>query len=294
MKQIKSNKHKHYGYLEGWVSIIGNIILFVLKLSAGLITGSIALLADAWHTLSDSASSIIILISVKLSNKPPDKEHPYGHGRYDLIASIIIGVLLVVVALNFGKEAILKLIDGESVKFTTIAWIAVIASILFKEGMAQFALFTYRKSKNPALKADAWHHRSDAISSVIILFGLVINKYAWWIDGVLGIIVAIFIAYIAYNIASNAIRKLLGEQPSDETLINIRDIVNQTVGLDVNPHKIRLHDYGHTAELTMHIYLDDKLTLKEINQITLRINNKLKLEYGYTVIIHTEPLCMSK
>jgi len=284
------NLHKKYGYLEGIVSIIGNTVLFLLKLSAGLLTGSIALMADAWHTLSDSASSLVVLVSVKLSNKPPDKEHPYGHGRYDLIAAIIIGVLLVVIAFDFGKESIIRLLDNKHVEYTLIAWIAVIVSIIFKEGMAQFAMFTYRKSNNESLKADAWHHRSDALSSVLLLIGFFLNDYIWWIDGAMGIALSVFIAFIAYKIMKEAILKILGKQPSDETLNKIKNITNEAVGFDVNPHKIRLHDYVHKAELTMHIYLPKTLQLKDIHDITLRIEDSIKQIYKYNVIVHTEPL----
>jgi cation diffusion facilitator family transporter len=287
---MNQNLHKKYGYLEGWVSVVGNTILFALKITAGMLTGSIALMADAWHTLSDSASSLVVLISVKLSNKPPDRDHPYGHGRYDLIASIIIGVLLAVVAFDFGKESILKLSNRESTNFTIIAWIAVISSIVLKEAMAQFALYTYRKSNNASLKADAWHHRSDALSSVLILIGLIFNKYAWWIDGVLGILVALFIVIVAYQIMASAIKKILGEQPNDNTIKHISDLAIQAAGFDIEPHRIRLHDYGHTAELTMHIYLDNQLRLFEINTIISRISKQIESEYGYTVIVHADPL----
>jgi cation diffusion facilitator family transporter len=284
------NNHKKYGYLEGIVSIIGNILLFCLKFFAGIATGSIALMADAWHTLSDSASSLVVLISVKLSNKPPDKEHPYGHGRYDLIAAIIIGVLLIVIAFDFGKESIERIAGREQIEYTLIAWIAVIASIILKEAMAQFAMFTYRKSNNESLKADAWHHRSDALSSGLLLIGLFLNKYIWWIDGAMGIALSLFIAYIAYKIMKNAIIQILGKQPNDEVLNNIKDITNKAVGFDVKPHKIRLHDYVHEAELTLHIYLPKQLQLNDVHNITSRIRESINTTYGYNVIVHTEPL----
>lgn len=285
-----NHNHKKYGYLEGIVSIIGNIGLFCLKLFAGISTGSIALMADAWHTLSDSASSLVVLISVKLSNKPPDKEHPYGHGRYDLIAAIIIGVLLMVIAFDFGKESIERILDNEHIEYTLIAWIAVIVSIIFKEAMAQFAMFTYRKSNNESLKADAWHHRSDALSSGLLLIGLFLNKYIWWIDGVMGVALSLFIAYIAYKIMKNAIIRILGKQPDDEILNNIKSITNKAVGFDVKPHKIRLHDYVHEAELTLHIYLPKTLQLNDVHSITSRIRKSIYETYGYNTIVLTEPL----
>jgi cation diffusion facilitator family transporter len=132
-------KKKSYkkAMFAGWISIAGNVFLFGLKLWAGIVRGSVALMADAWHTLSDSVSSIILLVFYKFANRPPDMTHPYGHGRFRLIASIIIGVILFLVGVNFGVASVEKLIAKESAEFGTLALIAIIVSILVKEGMAR-------------------------------------------------------------------------------------------------------------------------------------------------------------
>ena len=148
---------------EGWLSIIGNIFLFVLKYWAGIVTGSIALIADAWHTLSDSVSSVIVLIGGKISQKPADEEHPFGHGRAEHIAAIIIGVLLAIVAFDFIVSSIEKFGTHEKTVFGTIAWIVTIVSILVKEGMAQYAFWAAKKANSSILRADGWHHRTDAL-----------------------------------------------------------------------------------------------------------------------------------
>ena len=141
-----NNSNKKIAYLQGWISIAVNGLLFTFKYWAGFVTGSLALMADAWHTLSDSLSSIIVLIGTKISSKPPDKEHPFGHGRAELIAAIIIGVILALIGFEFAKDSVVRLIDRESVVFGKFAiWVTAI-SVVVKEALAQFSFWACKKS----------------------------------------------------------------------------------------------------------------------------------------------------
>lgn len=276
-------------YLEGWLSIILNILLFILKYWAGIVTGSIAIIADAWHTLSDSLSSVVVLVGVKVSNKPADKEHPFGHGRAELIASIIIGIMLAVIAFNFVLESIEKLKGGESAVFGKIAIIATLISIVAKELMAQFAFWAGRKTKSVTLKADGWHHRSDAVSSVIILAGIFLGPYFWWIDGVMGIIVAIMIFYAAYEIIRDASNPLLGEEPDDEMMKNLNLIASNVAGFDVRLHHVHMHRYGNHTEITFHIVLPKDYTLEKVHAISSEIEQELKNNHQIFATIHADP-----
>jgi len=277
-------------YLEGWLSIFVNIFLFILKYWAGIVTGSIAIIADAWHTLSDSLSSVVVVVGVKVSNKPADKEHPFGHGRAELIASIIIGMLLAVIAFNFVLESIEKLKHHESVQYGTIAIVATIVSIVVKELIAQFAFWAGKKTKSVTLKADGWHHRSDAISSVIILVGIFLDPYFWWIDGVLGIIVAIMIFYAAFEIMRDASSPLLGEKPDEELIRRLTSLSKEKAGFDVKVHHIHMHRYGDHTELTFHIKLPEKMLLNEAHQICNEIERELKTKDNIFATIHAEPI----
>ena len=125
-------------------------------------------MADSWHTLSDSVSSMIVLIATRISNKPPDNEHPFGHGRAELIAAIIIGVILGLIGFEFAKDSLARLVNHQSVVFGKFAIWVTVASVIVKESLAQFSFWTYRQTGNSTLKADGWHHRSDAISSSVI------------------------------------------------------------------------------------------------------------------------------
>ncbi len=182
---------KKYINREGWMSIIGNILLFGLKYWAGIVTGSLALIADAWHTLSDSISSVIVLIGGRISRKPADDDHPFGHGRAEHISAIIIGVILAVIAFEFVVSAVGKFGKHEKTVFGTFAWVATIISIVVKEAMAQYAFWAAKKTNSTILKADGWHHRTDALSSVIILIGIAVGSYFWWTDAVLSFLVAL-------------------------------------------------------------------------------------------------------
>lgn len=277
-------------YLEGWLSIFVNIFLFILKYWAGIVTGSVAIIADAWHTLSDSISSIVVLVGVKVSNKPADKEHPFGHGRAELIASIIIGMILVVIAFEFVLESFAKLKNHEAVHFGKIAIIATVISILVKELLAQFAFWAGKKTKSVTLKADAWHHRSDAISSVIILVGIFLGPYFWWIDGVLGMLVAMMIFYAAYEIIRDASNPLMGEEPDAELINQITEISKQKSGLDAKVHHIHMHRYGDHTELTFHIKLPKEINLEKAHDICSQIEKTIKSELNIEATIHSEPI----
>ena len=159
---------KKAGYKEGFVSIIANTGLFGLKIWAGIVSGSIALSADAWHTLSDSLSSIVVIIGTKLSAKKPDQEHPFGHGRWEQIVAIFIGFLLSIIAYNFLKDSLLRLQNRQTANFGVLAIVVTVVSILLKESLAQYAFHLNKKSENLSIKADGWHHRTDALSSLLV------------------------------------------------------------------------------------------------------------------------------
>jgi cation diffusion facilitator family transporter len=275
---------------EGWISIIGNLFLFALKYWAGLATGSLALIADAWHTLSDSVSSVIVLIGGKISNKPADDEHPFGHGRAEHIASIIIGVLLAIIAFDFALGAIKKFSSREQTVFGLFAWVATIISILAKEAMAQYAFRAAKKAKSSILKADGWHHRTDAISSILILIGIAAGGRFWWTDSVLSFLVALMIGYVSFQILKPEIKTLLGEGPSDELLNSIRSTTQNEFKLPLHMHHIHIHSYGRHTELSCHIKLPPEMTLDEAHIICTRIEEIILEKFGFVSTVHAEPV----
>ncbi|MBN2805226.1 MAG: cation transporter [Prolixibacteraceae bacterium] len=275
---------------EGWISILFNTFLFAIKYFAGVSSGSLALIADAWHTLSDSLSSVFVLISARYSFKKPDKEHPFGHGRFELITSIFIGILLILIAFNFIKEGIVKFYNHEEAQFGWLAITATVLSIVMKEGLAQYAFWAYRKTKSETLKADGWHHRSDAISSVVILVGILVGSYLWWIDAALSIVVAFFLLYAAYEIIRNSISGILGEEASSETILQIKTLANQVAGIEVHAHHVHLHNYVTHQEVTFHIRLNNHLNIYEAHEITSSIEKAIREQLNIEATIHIDPL----
>jgi cation diffusion facilitator family transporter len=278
------------GYTEGIVSIILNSVLFILKLWAGIVTGSIALTADAWHTLSDSISSIIVVIAVKLSAMKPDKEHPFGHGRWEQIAALFIAFLLAIIAFDFLKEAIILFQHREATTFGTLAIVVTVISIITKEALAQYAFYIGRKTDNLSIKADGWHHRTDALSSVVVLIGILFAKQFWWIDSVLGVIISMMLFYATYQIAKEAIAKLLGEKPSQDLIDKITDSVKHLHKGDLHLHHFHIHNYVAHQELIFHIKLDNALSIESGHKIATDIETVILEKFGIIATVHMEPL----
>jgi len=277
------------GYLEGIISVVVNSVLFILKFWAGIITGSIALTADAWHTLSDSLSSIIVIVAVKLSSKKPDNEHPFGHGRWEQIAALFIAFLLGIIAFDFLKDSIIQFKSLESTEFGTLAIVVTIISIIAKEALAQYAFYIGRKTDNASIKADGMHHRTDALSSIVVLVGILFANQFWWIDSVLGVIISFMLFYATYKIAKEAINKLLGEKLSSELVEKIKYLIEQYNVKDMQLHHFHIHNYVGQQELTFHIKLKNDLSIEEGHRIATDIENIILKQFGIISTIHVEP-----
>jgi len=284
------SKNDKLSYSEGIISILVNFVLFGLKYWAGIVSGSVALIADAWHTLSDSLSSVFVVAGVKLSSKKPDKEHPFGHGRWEQITSIFIGFLLGIIAYEFLRESIIRFNNKEAANFGMVAIVVTVVSILMKEGLAQYAFHVGRKTKNLTVKADGWHHRTDALSSVIVLVGIMLRSYFWWIDSVLGIIISLMIAWAAFEIIREPINKLLGEKPDEELLKQIKSIISEIDPRDLHPHHFHIHNYVRHTELTFHIKFEKDLDIETAHQIATKIEEAIRERLHIESTIHIEPL----
>ncbi len=283
-------ENKKYNLRAGWFSIIGNILLSGLKYWAGVSTGSLALVADAWHSISDVVTSAIVLIGGKISRKPADDDHPFGHGRAEHISAIIIGVVLAIVAFDFIIGAIEKFGNRVPTYYSSFAWIAIIISIVLNELMTQYAFFASKKINSSMLKADGWHHRTDALSSLVVLIGIALGSSFWWTDAVLSIIVALMIGWASYEILSKDIKSLLGESPSDKLLLSIRETAQAACSQPIYLHHIHIHNYGHHTELSCHIKLPSEMPLEEAHNICTEIEKAIKNEFGYISTIHPEPI----
>jgi cation diffusion facilitator family transporter len=278
---------------EGILSVVVNAILFGAKFWVGMMTGSIALIADAWHTLSDSLTSIFVAFSVKLQSKKADKEHPFGHGRWEQISSIFVAFVLGIIAYEFFMSAIERFQNRESVVYGTLALVITTISIVIKEILAQIAFYIGRKTDNVIVKADGWHHRSDSLSSVVVSVGIIITKFTtdlWWMDSVLGMFCALAIFYAAFAIMKESISKLLGEQPKQDLVDKITNEI-KTLYKDVfNIHHLHLHNYITQKELTLHLRLDKKMPNENCHTIATEVEKMIFEKFDMVATIHVEPL----
>ena len=247
------NIRAKYGYLEATVSIIGNILLFLMKIILGLFINSIALIADGFHSLSDVSTSGVVIFGFRIAKKQPDKEHPYGHGRAEYIATLIIAILLILVGLGFIQQSIERIINIENIahqEYAIIISIIVLISAIGKELMARYSNAIAKKINSDVLKADAWHHRSDAISSIGVAIGILGARYGFPIlDPIFGMLVSVIIIYVGIKLVRTASNFLMGQAP-DEKLIKQIKVIAKTTDNVKGIHDLSLHDYGTTKIIT--------------------------------------------
>ncbi len=280
---------RNLGFREGVISSVLNTVLFGLKFWVGTAVGSVAMIADAWHTLSDTLTSLVVILGFWISSKPGDEEHPFGHGRAELIASVIIGTLLGVVGVNFLKESWNQLRDHQAVEYSMISIIVFSISVIAKEALARYSIWAGKKVKAQSLLADGWHHRSDALASALIIVGAILGNRLWWIDGVLGIGVSLLILYAAAEVMRAAVNTLMGEKPDAELTEKVRTIVDEALPGTSKLHHIHLHTYGDQREMTLHIRLPPKMNLEDAHAITFGIEKRIREELNIETTIHPEP-----
>jgi len=277
------------GYIEGWLSAVINIVLFVFKLWVGMLSGSVAMVADAWHTLSDTLTSGIVLLGFWISGKPADDNHPFGHGRAEVIGAVIISTLLAVVGVGFLIKSIRQLLSFHPVTYGNVAIIVFAVSVIVKEGIARFSIWAGKKIDSRSLIADGWHHRSDAIASLLIVIGAFVGRIYWWVDGVLGIIVSLLIMYAAFDIFKGTAGDLMGEESDKELEEQIMQVAKSISPEVSGIHHIHVHKYGVHKEVTFHICFPGDKPLKQIHEVADEIENALRDRMNIEATIHFDP-----
>ncbi|NRZ22977.1 cation diffusion facilitator family transporter [Clostridium beijerinckii] len=207
-----------YGVLGGIIGIVVNIILFIIKLSVGVIVSSIAIMADAFNNLSDAASSLITILGFKLSNKPADREHPFGHGRIEYLSALIVAFMVMLVGLQFIKSSFERIVNPSPVAFELVSFILLIVSIFFKIWLSKFNKFIGEKINSSALKAASTDALGDVFTTTCVAISFLASKFTSFpIDGYIGMFVALFIVYAGFNLVKDTINPLLGEAPESRT-----------------------------------------------------------------------------
>ncbi len=277
------------GLIEGWSSILGNLLLTAVKVGIGLAVGSVSLLADAAHTASDIASSAVVVIGFRISGKAPDKEHPFGHGRAEYLVGLVVAAMLVVVGGSFIVGSYQRLVSGPAIRPSIAAVLVTIAAIVLKELMYYFSLKLGQMINSEALIADAWHHRSDTLTSVIVLIALVGNLFEFSIlDALFGLLVSGFVIYAGLDLARKSTNRLLGTEPPPETREHIISSA-RSVGGVISVHDLMVHDYGITKSISLHIEVDRNLSLSEAHEIAKTVENLIEEHLLCSAVVHVDP-----
>jgi cation diffusion facilitator family transporter len=279
-----------YGKLGAWASISLNFILFALKGILGLMTGSLALIADAFHTLSDLATSFIVLVSFHVTAKPSDPEHPFGHGRAEFISAIIMSTLLAITAFELMKQSIDRMLNPTFFKSTWTVIAIIFITVIFKEALAIYVMNLSKKINSDTLRADAWHHHLDAFSSLLVIVAFIFSYFnIYKLDGPVGVLITLTIFYSAFIIAKRPVDNLLGTPPSEELLDKIEG-TTLTFPEVRGVHDVIIHNYGEMTVLSLHIEVDDDLSFTEAHRIAEQVDKKLRKEVNAHVTVHFDPV----
>ena len=297
LMKINDTREKEI-YKTTLIGSLINFILLIFKFVAGFIGHSSAMIADAVHSLSDFITDIIVIIFVKISNKPQDEDHSYGHGKYETLATAIIGVALLAVGIgivvNSTKE-ITSFISGKDIETPGIlALIAAIISIIFKEALYRYTVFQGKRLNSKAVIANAWHHRSDALSSIGTLFGIggaIFLGNNWKIlDPIAALVVSALIIKTSIYLIKPCIEELLEKSLPKQQEKRIIDIILSFPEVSA-PHHLRTRRIGNNIAIEIHIRMDGAMSLNDAHEVTKRIETAIKDEFGAAthIGIHMEP-----
>ena len=283
------------------VTIVGgvvNFILLIIKFAAGIVGRSSAMIADAIHSLSDFVTDVIVIVFVRISSKPADGTHAYGHGKYETMATAVIGLILLGVGVGVfleGVEKIWAVINGKVLQSPgMVAFIVAAVSIVLKELLYRYTVDRGRKLNSQAVIANAWHHRSDALSSIGTFVGIgcaIFGGEKWRVlDPVAAVVVSVFIVRVAVEVLKTSLAELLEHSLSDAIESEIKQIILSVEGVEA-PHNLRTRCVGNNYVIDVHIRMDGSLTLAHAHNRTIVIEQLLRQRYGSEtfVSIHVEP-----
>ena len=280
-----------YGTLSGVLGIICNMFLFLLKLLIGLFINSIAVISDAFNNLSDLGSSLVTIFGAKLSIRPPDKEHPHGHGRYEYISSLIVSFIIVIFGLQMLKSSINKTINPETVLFNIVSIIILTVSISVKIWMFFYNKYIGVLINSSVNRAAAYDSLNDVMATSGVIIGTIIGKYTSFpIDGLIGLIISLLIIYTGFNIAKNSISLLLGSSPDPELINNINLLVLKGKNIK-GAHDLVIHDYGPGNVIaSIHAEVSNDADIMEVHSEIDEIEQKIEIELGVNIVIHMDPV----
>lgn len=287
-EQVRSS----YGYLEGWLSAVINLLLAALKLFLGFLIQSSSLIADAIHSLSDLLTSAVVIFGFKAAKMPRDQEHPYGHAKAELIASLIISVLLIVAGFELLQRNFLLLIkqDFSPIHADGLTLTLVSTTIILKEWLAYFSKKLGVIIDSLALEADAWHHRVDSITTALVVVGLLGSNWGiLWLDNTVGLIVSLVVIWSGVEIGKDSISPLLGENVPLAVISRIQELALK--GTEIHGvHDILVHRYGRRYYITLDAEFPIHLSLTQVHDLSAKISEQVTQEFPGECTVHIDPI----
>ncbi|MGL4346027.1 MAG: cation diffusion facilitator family transporter [Cellulosilyticaceae bacterium] len=273
------------------ITIIINITLGLFKVIAGVVGSSTAMIADGIHTASDVVTTIMVIIGVKISSKDADSEHPYGHERFEPVFGKLISLFLAFTGVMIGYEGLMALIQGEYSKPAPIALIAAFVSIIVKEGMYWYTLKTAKKIKSVSMEADAWHHRTDAFSSIGTFIGILGASLGWtFLDPLTAVIVSGFIIKVGIDLYLQSMNQLVDKAAPTELIKQIQSLATQESDVK-GIHDLKTRVSGNKVYVDLEIYVDKRINIEEGHKIATKVHDLLErnIEEIKHCMVHVEP-----
>ncbi|WP_297634817.1 cation diffusion facilitator family transporter [uncultured Clostridium sp.] len=288
-KKVRNN----FGTLGGVVGIIVNLVLTAIKISVGVVTGSVAITADGVNNLSDAGSSIITIVGFKMSSKPADKEHPFGHGRIEYISALVVSFLVILVGLEFIKTSFDRILHPGKVTFEVIPFILLIVSILLKVWLAGFNKYIGNKIDSNALKAAAIDSLGDVFASSCVAISFLASKFTNFpIDGYVGVVVALIIVYSGYSLIKDTLNPLLGEAPDPELVSELEELLLSYPHI-TGIHDLIIHNYGPgRCMASVHAEIPSDIDIMEIHNIIDKAEREISQKLELYLVIHMDPICL--
>lgn len=286
-----SSVRESYSILAGVIGVLCNIFLFATKLTIGFMMNSIAIISDAFNNLSDTGSSLVAIVGAKLSGIDADQEHPFGHGRFEYIASLIISFIIMLVGFELLKSAFDKILHPEKLSFNLILMVVLILSIFVKVWMYSYNRYIGSIINSSVNKANAADSLNDVIAtSAVVITTLLGQVIDFPLDGIAGVIVSMLIMYTGFGIAKDTVNILLGMSPSLELVTRIHEIIDSNVYI-VGSHDLKVHDYGPGRTIaSIHTELSDQTDIVKAHTIIDGLEKLILAELGIDIVIHVDPI----
>ncbi|HWQ71646.1 MAG TPA: cation diffusion facilitator family transporter, partial [Desulfitobacteriaceae bacterium] len=277
--------------LSGTVGIICNLLLFIAKLFFGLFINSISVISDAFNNLNDLGSSLVSIIGAKLSNRPPDENHPHGHGRFEYIASLIIALIIFSVGFQLFRTSYDRLINPQKITFSVVTIIILILSVLIKLWMFSYNMYIAKQINSTINKAAAYDSLNDSMATSLVIVSMIAGVFIDIpLDGAAGIIISFLILYSGFKIAKDTVNLLIGSAPDPDAVEKINRIVG-TGKYIIGTHDLKIYDYGPSKIIaSIHAEVPDNLNIAEGYSSINAIENQITEKLGFEIIIHLDPI----